>query len=457
MSFLGIEFNDAAIIGVSEGRTVFVEPGCAHVVAGELQFGYAALAAAHKSPRGFHDRYWRDLSEQPVDTGEAAIVSYADLAHAQLQRLWQAAGAAADSVGFAVPSHWSRDQLALLLGVAEEVGMPVAGIAEIPVAATRRSYPLKNFLHLEMYAHATVVSRMTQDNGTAVGTNEMLENIGSNALRRSCAEFFARRFLECSRFDPLHAAASEQQVYDHLDDWIAQLPKSGETRLQFSFEGNEFSAQAGRTQLIDGLRLRCQPLLQVIRSGLGADGTAVLQLDASFAAYPGVTEMLQSIPGCTVFVLEPGAAARGLDARHEQLYRQEKGVTLSTTLAWDQPPAELAESPLGGSVDAQLPTHVLLDGSAYRLGEQPLRIGTEDSGSDYALVIESRHGAISRQHCSIEKDAGRMLLTDYSRYGTLLNGHKVQGTAVLQTGDVISIGEPACELRLLTEVVPDGA
>jgi hypothetical protein len=457
MSFLGIEFNDAAIAGISEGRTVFVEPGCALIADGQLLFGHAALAEARKTPRGFHDRYWRDLSEQPVNTGMAELASYADVAHAQLQRLWQDSGASADAVGFAVPFYWNRDQLALLLGIAEEIGMPVAGITETAVAATRRSYPVKNLLHIEMYAHATVLSSMKQEGGAEVASNELVENLGNVSLRRSCAEFFARRFLDCSRFDPLHAAGSEQQVYDQLDDWIAQQPKTGETQLRLSFEGNEFSAQAASAQLAESLRLRCQPLVQALRSRLDAEAATVLQVGSGLAGYPGVLEILQELPGCTVFVLEPAAAARGLDARHAHLQRQEQGISLSKLLPWDQPAAELASPQSSAAARAELPSHLLLDGIAYRLGGAALRIGAEAPGDGYALVVDPRHAAVSRQHCSIEADAGRVLLTDHSRYGTMLNGHRVAGSAVLQAGDVISIGEPACELRLLTEIVPDGA
>ncbi|MGI9290345.1 MAG: FHA domain-containing protein [Gammaproteobacteria bacterium] len=52
---------------------------------------------------------------------------------------------------------------------------------------------------------------------------------------------------------------------------------------------------------------------------------------------------------------------------------------------------------------------------------------------------------------------GRALLNDYSRFGTLLNGRKVNESAVLQPGDVVSMGDPACDFRLVAETGPDGA
>jgi predicted component of type VI protein secretion system len=47
---------------------------------------------------------------------------------------------------------------------------------------------------------------------------------------------------------------------------------------------------------------------------------------------------------------------------------------------------------------------------------------------------------------------GQAVLHDQSRYGTLLNGHRIEGSAVLQAGDVLSIGQPALDFDLIAEV-----
>jgi pSer/pThr/pTyr-binding forkhead associated (FHA) protein len=38
---------------------------------------------------------------------------------------------------------------------------------------------------------------------------------------------------------------------------------------------------------------------------------------------------------------------------------------------------------------------------------------------------------------------------DFSRYGTFLNGHQIDGSAVLQVGDLIRLGTPGYELQLI--------
>ena len=57
---------------------------------------------------------------------------------------------------------------------------------------------------------------------------------------------------------------------------------------------------------------------------------------------------------------------------------------------------------------------------------------------------------MSRRHCVVSKDNGQLVINDFSRYGTFLNGHRIEGSAVLQTGDLIRIGTPGFEFRLIS-------
>ena len=56
---------------------------------------------------------------------------------------------------------------------------------------------------------------------------------------------------------------------------------------------------------------------------------------------------------------------------------------------------------------------------------------------------------VSRRHCEIGAANGQYVVTDHSRYGTFLNGHRIDGSAVLQAGDVIRVGTPGVEMRMI--------
>ena len=64
---------------------------------------------------------------------------------------------------------------------------------------------------------------------------------------------------------------------------------------------------------------------------------------------------------------------------------------------------------------------------------------------------------VSRRHCSLVQQNSQCVVQDHSRYGTFLNGHKIDGSAVLQVGDLLRVGTPGYELRLIMTEADDGA
>lgn len=192
MAFLGIEFNDSLLTACRDKQLLFAEPGCAAVVAAAAVFGAEARRTAFSRPVTFHDRYWRDLSEQRLTRGAPPFESSADLVFAQLGKLWQACSADITQVGYAVPVYWSKQQLALLLGISDELGIPVTTLVEIPLAATRREYPDSELLHVDVSTHATTLSYMTQQGAVGIGRNEIFRRAWQKCHRaKLCGVFCA--------------------------------------------------------------------------------------------------------------------------------------------------------------------------------------------------------------------------------------------------------------------------
>jgi pSer/pThr/pTyr-binding forkhead associated (FHA) protein len=53
-------------------------------------------------------------------------------------------------------------------------------------------------------------------------------------------------------------------------------------------------------------------------------------------------------------------------------------------------------------------------------------------------------------HCTLVAERGRALVRDHSRYGTFLNGERVEGEAELGAGDRLRVGTPGVVLELVT-------
>jgi pSer/pThr/pTyr-binding forkhead associated (FHA) protein len=100
---------------------------------------------------------------------------------------------------------------------------------------------------------------------------------------------------------------------------------------------------------------------------------------------------------------------------------------------------------------------VLFRNTAYSIDSTPLSLGSQPATGERWIDLQGEMPGVSRRHCSLVRQGGQCVVQDYSRYGTFLNGHKIDGSAVLQVGDLLRIGTPGHELRLITTETGDGA
>lgn len=464
MTVLALELNDAAIAGVAPDGLVWPEPGYvpgyAAATDSGVVFGSEAWRSSRLQPGRAANRYWQLMSTEPLASPVGAFTTSADLVHAHLERLLGALPARPSSVVCAVPGCWSTEQLGLLLGVAEELALPVRGLVDSAVAATRREYPGQDLLHLDCTLHEMLLTRLRQDRRVSLDNSAETRsavNVGIEQLERTAAGFIAGRFLEVTRFDPLHDARSEQILYDHLYDWLRELQRQPEISALIEFGGNEFRATIRSEALAARVGNAFEPAARLVRSSLGAGKPVAIQVSHRLAEFPGIVESLVRLQQASVFVLEPAAAAWGALQRVEQFARKAGGVGLTTALEWDHAPARI-DGP--GSAAAQqqaavAPTHLLYDGRVYRLGAAVFNIGVELATGEFGVRLDPSIAGVSRRHCSIRRGENGIELVDHSRFGTQLNGHPIDDAAILTTGDVITIGRSSVELRLVTEVIAE--
>jgi len=450
MTALGIELNDAALIAADAGGIRYCEPGYAIEQDGALVTGAAAARYRRLQPRRICSRYWAEMSDDSLPQSVVGNASFADLVHAQLERMWLECGSGARSVYLAVPPCWSGEQLGLLLGIAEELKIPVAGLAPTALAGARREYPGRDVYYLEATLLSTSIQSVEQQGQASAGPAELIGGLGIAALERAAVDYIARRLLECSRFDPMQDASNEQLLFDRLPEWLRSLHQEETLDIDIQNKQWEFSAQLLATGLADAVQDCFEPVLQRLRAVLPGDRPVALLVHDSLRAFPGLVSLLSAATGAEVFILEPGAAARGVLARQQSFT---SGFALAAGLPWDQEPLA-GDGPAVGAAGGSQPTHLLYRSSAYRLGTNPLCVGANPPDGVFRIEVPQAAG-ISRHHFSIEAADGGFRLLDHSRYGTSLNGHRVEGSTMLRAGDVITIGQSATRLELIAEQ-PDG-
>lgn len=454
MAILAAHLNDASLVVCDDERILYREPGFALLESEQLTTGLPAFAKARLMPRQIHNRYWSSLTAEPLVDYRFRHLSAADLVSRQLEQCWQQVGKPGDQLAIAVPATMDSNNLGLLLGIALDRGIPIVAMVDAAVAATRRHYRHAVPVHIDLGLHSATLTRLLQDGQVQVERSVVVDGCGVLSLYEAWLHIIAEAFVQQSRFDPLHTAETEQLLQDSLPAWLAVAAGEDAVPMQVEYRGIAHAAEIETLQLIDAAAPVYQNIVSNLRALYRAEDLPVIQLAARAAGMPGLADTLKARVGGEAYLLEPGATARGLIKRCPA-HSGGDTLTLTRHLPWDQASVEVIagdSTSRGGQ-----PTHLLFGHYAHYLDEQPLVLGSQQADGERGVDLQRDMPGVSRRHCVLSRENKQCIVTDYSRYGTFLNGHRIDGSAVLQTGDLLRIGTPGFEFRLISAERPDEA
>jgi FHA domain len=451
LTALAIEVNDAGLTVADRSGVLAVEPGYALVEAGRIVTGHEALRQARLKPRRVTNRFWSGLSAEPGSAGLETPATAAQLAYAQLGELWRRYAEAYDDVVLVVPGHYRAEQLGLLLGLAQECGMPVSAFVDVAAAASARPYPGHQLVYVDATLHRVTATALAQGSEVTVRAEQSLTQSGLAAFRDLLARRIAEMFVLATRFDPFHHAETEQLLYDRLDERLRELGLSDQAEFSLPFDGEEFRVKVDREQLLGVASGFYRALVQLIAQHRAAGESMVVQLSARLASLPGLDAELTRLDDAHIEPLPAGYAAQ---AALEADFGAGSGteVKLWKHLPWRGEEVRVAIARRSASAAAETPqhatpTHVAYRGIVYPVGHEGLLVGRETENGRRALIVDAEHSGVSRVHCELSMRNGELMLRDLSRYGTFVNEKRISGETVLHCADVIRIGSPGAELQ----------
>jgi hypothetical protein len=456
MSSLAIEINDAGLVVVNEAELLAVEPGFARVDRGKILTGDAAKAGARLQPRQTSNRFWSGLSMEPGTGGADVGKSAAELAYAQLESLWRRFSAGVDAVVLVVPGiAYRTEQLGVLLGLAQECGMPVRSLVDTAAAASVRPYPERQLMYVDAGLHRSSVALIDQ-NGDAQVRSEQLLNQGLGGVVDAFARRIADLFVRATRFNPFEHAEAEQQLYDRLPQWLAELAREERVELTLAHRNQEFRVAVDRDAAFSVAHGYCRALTQLIAQHRELGKSLVVQVADRLAAVPGFIAELGRLDDAEAEPLPAGHAARSaLLAREIVVPAAPGSVKFIKRLPW-RAEARVATTPARrraappAVAHAKPPTHVVYGGIAYRVGAEGIAVGREKDAQRRTLLVGEGSSGVSRLHCEVVLRDGELKVRDLSSFGTFVNERKIAGEAVLERADVIRVGSPGAELHVVS-------
>ncbi len=464
MSIIGIELCDAGIMAADSptGNLLPVDgqeyqsPGFALPEKSGLLVGKAAESKAHLFPRQIINHFWDHLNTDPLEhPGRHGPQSTAEISYRHLEHIWQRIRKKGDKVIIAVPGFFSREQLGLVLGIANELSIPVKGFVPLALAAAPGTYPGKMILHLDIHLHRLEVTYLKQDQELTVAASVTGTDKGLIYLHRQWAEAIGQEFVSGTRFDPFHQAASEQELYDRLPGVLYNLQHSPSIAFDMSGGSRTYGITLTRDLIAGKAASVYTEIIQLIE-GLKQqhgenDSAVVVQLSHRLARLPGCKEALGGLKSTEMLELEEGAGARGILEIWHQLSDQSGNDDISYFTSRPLPPSGSSQDhkePAVTSLNAK-PTHLLYRSIAYPISSKSLTIGCARDSEPIDINITGETAGVSFRHFTVARVGRDIVLEDMSAQGTFVDEKRVNGSTTLKLGQIIRVGTPGEQLQVI--------
>ncbi len=424
MALAIIDISDTGIQLAIGDEVVNTSPGIAVLDGDRLLLGQEALNNARLLPRWTNNRFWNQLSTDPIANRTANIRHHADLAFAHLESIWTPVSADVDAVILLVPCYYDHQQLGLLLGIANECGMPVAGVADSSLLAVSGTALTPLSLHLDIHLHRITLAKI--HSGAVLSRREVttVAELGLFTLWERWGDIIANQFIQTSRFDPMHQASSEQALFNALPGWIAERGMDRSHAFELELGDVHHRVIVTSDQLVTACTQIFPQIVQSIRAQIPTGTTATLIVSPRFAGIPGLRDSLDLITNLATVQLEPDEVIRNAFVHADKITSDE---VISHVVSL--PIAAMGLSP--NRQDSERATHLLKRnsavpvGSAFKLSEESI-VNLTMAESDPACTIYPH---------------GNALYIDVHTTGIVqLNGQPVSDQTTIAPGDVLSIG-----------------
>ncbi|MBX2849083.1 MAG: hypothetical protein KTR16_12230 [Acidiferrobacterales bacterium] len=190
-----------------------------------------AIESCRLQPQQIQNRYWQQCAQTSIGSNTSAVRNSADL-------VWQHLSAMQDhlrldKVVFAVPSHYQQDNLQLLLGIANSAGLTAQGLVNKGVLVTQHlAQQDGSYLHIDMQLHQTVCSLIKVHQGVAkLSDIDIISDVSILQIHDALLRKMQQQFIQSDRFDPLHYAETEQQLYDQIADIAKNIALEGKASV----------------------------------------------------------------------------------------------------------------------------------------------------------------------------------------------------------------------------------
>ena len=453
-----IELDDRSVSFARDGRVLSSAPSAVwDGSTGDLP-GANAWSGLRRHPTAASTRHLGSLLSQPVATDRTVALVAAEL----VRRLAAQAPTAEERVWMAVPARASAQGLSAMLAIARSLSLPVDGFVDSAVASVAALGLERSAIVLEVGMHHAAATYIDRDGAQVRRRRTVIsERGGLMSFYQGWLELVSTTMVKQTRFDPLHDAATEQQLFDSLAGWAREAADQGSANAVLTKGAERFEVALTRDQFAQAGQSLHRELVRLLHELRPAGAPVTLVVPAVIRQLPGLHDELEQFVDCELVRLPEGFAALAISKLDLPERTSDDPVRLLRRLPVSEGPGE--NTAVGrGTLSTRhgrnvSPSHLLLNGQVYALGVESIVIGRLPAGPRTIALPDGLAG-VSRRHCTLAPEGDELVLLDHSSFGTYVNGERVAERVRVRAGDRVRLGDPGVELALIAvDEVPSGA
>lgn len=453
---------DTQCLSVADANGVVDWPGFASYDGQKYLYGRSAEDEWFVHPRRVLHTFWARLAHEPSSIGPIGRAApFSQLAFHFLREFMQRLGPAgtAEKIVLAVPGAYLKDQateeekIGLLLGMAGELKLPLAGIVDMACAALcdpRNSgfHPSLPVVVLDLHLEGADITLFSTDEKLERKDFIHLPQSGFAQLLKHLTGTMGNRFLRHTAFDILEDGRIEQTFFRQTKDFLLRGPS--EHRYQINTATRAYEMLAKREQLLTDAQSFVNTLVQGLQTFLHNSPhhaePCTIALSARASRLPGLETRLRAAGFGRILRLADGAAACGAARLGESRLEAQRDLAdvplaisaplalarRSNATAWE---ARLQKLRLSGP--RPLPTHVILDGIGHALGGAGRFTIGAGAGAD--LTLPETFSGVDDCAIPLVREGGRLWFLDTTAARD--TGHAVgqPSRTAIEAGDRLTI------------------
>jgi len=464
MNPIALELSDAGIRAAAKGLEGLIHldgkenesPGYSLPEKKVLLVGRRAEGAAFLHPREFNNRFWDQLNTESLQPSTPIARNHAEMAYFHMAWIWEKIKVHGDSLIIAVPGFYENPQLGILLSIARELSIPMEGVVALPLAAASEPCPEKLLLHLDIHLHRIELTFLEQGEQLIQRDTLSLKDRGLFYLQREWIQAISEVFVHTTRYDPLHQAATEQELHNRLPEILKILGNQDVMIVEMREGKHRYQITLARDLLLERAGIVIEEIHGMIQEMVQHHGRedqgVMLQVTDRIARLPGFGTYLAGQENISLITLAPGAGALGALGLWENAppFEGTRNISFTGSRPWFSLQGTAGRYLRVGvppTTQDRNPTHILCGETAYPISHDPLHLHTETApkGPDERIS----HGPDTPCHCSIHLKEEKVILENHSPSGTYVDRTLVFETAPLYAGQILRLGDSPEKLRFI--------